>query len=586
MLCTGLLWLFGSPLGSAVAQSRLHDLFNRMQQQVAAETTLEDTPEGPMLPSPRIEGMLPLAGADGAGDVQLSQNRNGRISLVVRDASLSRVLALLAQTQHLNIVAANDIDALISITLRDVPLEQALTAILSVANYTWVQRNNIILVTSLDGAANLPADVQGRQIEVFDLDFASAEAVAEAVTNFLSPIGKVTTSKSDPTDNRRTRELVIVEDVPESLARVAAYIHQVDCPPRQVLIEAHILQVTLDDETRNGVDFHALFRVAGATANILSVPSLAAPLPGPGELPTTPEAPAFLATIAGEDLQAVIEMLQKSTDTKSLGSPKLLVLNEQEAVVHVGESIGYQTSITTQTSVNQAPQFLDVGTSLRIVPRITRDCGVLLHVKPEVSTGEFDPVSNAPNKRTTELETDVMLRDGQGMIIGGLIKEGDTTTQQKVPYLGDVKGLGWFFRHSNVKKERDEIIFALIPRIQPYNPQYQAFEQGEIVKAGVPLYDGPLCRSDRPWDPILPDGERVYRPLVPRHLWNRGGPYYSPNSEYIIPPHPLPQQRFYGEPCDAAPLPQSQPFLSDEALPAPPTGGPYQQRGEIITDQE
>ena len=76
---------------------------------------------------------------------------------MVRDASLSRVLAMLAQTQGLNIIAANDIDATISITVRDVSLEDALTAILSVANYTWVRKNNIILITSLVDSANLAA---------------------------------------------------------------------------------------------------------------------------------------------------------------------------------------------------------------------------------------------------------------------------------------------------------------------------------------------------------------------------------------------------------------------------------------------
>ena len=76
------------------------------------------------------------------------------------------------------------------------------------------------------------------------------------------------------------------------------------------------------------------------------------------------------------------------------------------------------------------------------------------------------------------------------MIIGGLIKENDSVVQWKVPYLGDVKGLGWFFRHSEVTKERVEIIVALVPRIQPYDAEWQAFEQGELVKAGVPLFHG------------------------------------------------------------------------------------------------
>ena len=151
--------------------------------QAAAESTddagafTEDTetlpqPSSPSS-SPRVEGTLPMAGWD--ADVDISPGRNGRIDrLVVRDASLSSVLALLAQTYHLNIVASNDIDAVISITLRDVALKEALTAILSVANYTWVERDGIILITSMTDSGQLPAEVQGRRIQVFELDFASA----------------------------------------------------------------------------------------------------------------------------------------------------------------------------------------------------------------------------------------------------------------------------------------------------------------------------------------------------------------------------------------------------------------------------
>jgi type IV pilus assembly protein PilQ len=597
------LLIVGMLVGNACAQTPLQELFNRVQQRneateeqtsesgpfaddrQAAETSNESDnvghpmmlPTGEALPPPRVEGMVPLAGGNETGDVHLSQRNNGLISLTVRDASLSRVLAMLAQTQHLNIVAANDLDAMISITLRDVPIEQALTAILSVANYTWVRQNNIILVTSMADANNLPADVQGRQIQVFDLDFASANEVATSVTNFLSPLGRVTTSTSDATDNRRTRELVIVEDVPESLARIAEYIRQIDCPPRQVMIEAHVLQVNLEDETRNGVDFHALFRLAGANANILSVPSLAHPLPSPGEAITTPSAPAFLAAVAGTDLQAIIELLQRTTDSKSLGSPKVLVLNGQEAHIQVGDTIYYSQTTTTETSSQQGAASVETGVILRITPRITRDCRVLLRVEPQVSSaqGERPSENLPPDISRIELHSDVMLRDGEGMIIGGLIRETDRTQQQKVPYLGNLRGVGWMFRRTEVTKERAEIIFALIPRILPYDQQYQEFEQGELVKAGVPLYEGPLCRTDRPWDPVLPDGKRVYRPLIPRPGRGYWHSDYGSNREYVISPYPLPQQKFYAPACEP-PIPAqvpTQPFLSDEALPAPPTGG-------------
>lgn len=551
---------------SAIGQSHLRMAFAEAQaDQPFADDREIQTNAAPIerLPPPQLRDSIPLAG--GPGDVQLADPENdGRIQLVVRDASLSSVLALLAQTYNLNIVAANDIDAIISISLFDVPIEEAMSAILAVANYTWVKRDNIILITSLTNASNLPADVQGRQIQVFDLDFVSATTVAESVTNFLSPIGKITLAESDPMDNRLTQERVVVEDTPESLARIAAFICQVDRPPRQVQIEAHVLQVNLDDTCRCGVNLDQLIRISGSNLNLSTI-----------GLANSDAPQAFLATLEGGDLGGVIEALQTTTDSKTLGSPKLLVLNEQQARIQVGRQLGFRVTTTTETSTMEGVQFLDVGVVLTIIPRITRDGRVLLHVKPEVSKGEVNPETGLPEEETSELETDIMLEDGQGMIIGGLIQETDSTKQSKVPYLGDVRGIGWLFRRSEITKQRAEVIVALVPRIQPYDAEWQEFEQGEIVRATVPLFEGPLKRTYRPWEPILPDGKRVYKPLVPRKkMHGFTGPYSNVTSDYLVTPYPLPRQNFYGDHCQPEePLsnlkhPQRA-FLSEETLPLP-----------------
>jgi type II secretory pathway component GspD/PulD (secretin) len=422
-------------------------------------TPADDSAE--MLPVPAMAGSVPLAGSDASKGLQLTKNDKGLVTLIVRDKSLSQVLALIAQTQDLNIVASNDIDAMISITLRDVPIEEAMTAILSVANYTWVKRNNIIMITSLSDAANLSPDVQGREVQVFDLDFVSATVVADTITKFLSPVGKVTVGSSNPRDNKLTQERVVVEDLPDSLARIADYISQIDQPPRQVLIETHVLQINLDDTNTCGVDLNALglksvIDSSGAVASV--VPKL-----GTNGLASAAATPAFVAKLGSNDLGAVIEILQKTTDAKTLGSPKLLVLNEQEARIQVGETIYFAQTTTTQTSTQQGAGSVETGVILRIRPRITRDGRVLLHVSPEVSTQDGDRTSPdiPPNILKTTLETDVMLNDNQGMVIGGLINEVDQTNQSKIPYLGNVRGVGFLFRRSVVEKKRQELIVAL-----------------------------------------------------------------------------------------------------------------------------
>ena len=133
---------------------------------------------------------------------------------------------------------------------------------------------------------------------------------------------------------------------------------------------------------------------------------------------------------------------------------------------------------------------------------------------------------------------------------------------------------------------------TLIPRIQPYDCEYQSYEQGELVRAGVPLFNGALVRNYRPWDAILPDGKRVYKPLIPpkKKYMRRPDDFRELTSEYVIPPQPLPQQRFCDEGCRTGESLRSlrhpeEAFLSEEGLPAPEEATTHDTDPEIISDQ-
>jgi len=202
-----------------------------------------------------------------------------------------------------------------------------------------------------------------------------------------------------------------------------------------------------------------------------------------------------------------------------------------------------------------------------------------------------NPETGLPESQTAELETDVMLNDGQGMIIGGLIKENDSVQQSKIPYLGNMRAVGWLFRRSEVTKERVEIIVALVPHVQPYDCKYQAYEQGEVVRAGVPLFHGALCRTDRPWDPILPDGKRVKYPVVPEYRRHPTGYFHEMDGRYSIPPYPLPEQHFCSDTgeCENSGWQSTgdvaDPVEPDIELPLPADTDAKSTGGHFISDQ-
>lgn len=531
-----------------------------------------------VLPGPGERVVVPLTRIGTPGEVRYEEHGE-LISLVVRDASLSYVLGLLAERRGLNIVAANPIDTTVSITLFDKTVEDALTAILSVENYTWTSHNGVIYVTPISQATSLPPELQGRSIQVFPLDYVSALTMQEAVQSFLSPVGSVFISQSDPTNNRLTQEVLVVEDLPHSLERIAAFVHQMDRPPRQVLIEAHILRVELSDDRAHGVNFEHLFNVMG---NNVSLRTVANPIQLPGAQTISASAPtAFFATVSGGNLTALVELMKTTNDVKTLASPRLLVINEQQARLQVGEQLGYRVTTTTETSTLESVNFLDVGVILEITPRITRDNRILLKVRPEVSGGQVNPDTGLPDSETSHLETNVLLDDGYGIVIGGLIQESDSVIQSKIPYLGDLYLIGELFQREEVMKERSEIVVVLIPRIFPYSYDYAAYEDGNVIRSETDLFEGPLLRKDRPWLPKLPDAmtnPRVLRlppigkdyPYPAVRLESAATP--QPQRDFPVPQRPGPAVPWGTVPADEA---------FDASLP-PHAPSPYESTGPAV----
>jgi hypothetical protein len=226
---------------------------------------------------------------------------------------------------------------------------------------------------------------------------------------------------------------------------------------------------------------------------------------GSGLLPKINPAGAFLFTFNGTHLDNIVEALRTQSAAKTLASPKVMVLNGQEARIQIGQQLGYRITTTTETSTMESVNFLDVGVVLKVNPRISADNQVLMHVKPEVSKGQVKESTGLPDSDTTQVETDVMLADGRGMVIGGLIDEKDVEEQQKVPVLGDLWLVGRIFQRRTVTRQRREIIICLVPRIVPDQLGCDDRHAMEVMRAETPLVTEDLQRYPRPWEAQLPD---------------------------------------------------------------------------------
>ena len=452
---------------------------------------------GTFLATPDNEQLhLKMSAANQDGKIDLHSD-NETISLTAQDALLSSVISMLAEQMNLNLVTSQMGDERINVALTNVTLQDAMELVLPLHGYTFIVQSNVLIVSKMSKDQSIHPSLQGKEIRVFDLNYTSGVEVLRVVSNLLSPVGSAYINEARPDNTRQTHEQIIVEDVPTYMYRIQDYLAQCDTPPRQVRVEAHILQVTLRDNCRHGVDFDQLLRMANSNVQLQSTGFL------------SNSTPATLLRINGTDLTSVVDLLKSTTDAKTLASPKVTVLNGQKSRMQVGGEIGYLLTTTTQTSSLQSVNFLEFGVILTVTPVITQEGNILMQVLPQVSTGRINAATNLPESETTEIETTVMLRDGEAMILGGLIKETDTESQSKVPILGDMWMIGRLFQRRSVLLERNEVIITLLPRIVSECGPLDGQEQCQIDQGTTPLMHGPLLRNNRTqWEPQLPDASR------------------------------------------------------------------------------
>jgi hypothetical protein len=216
---------------------------------------------------------------------------------------------------------------------------------------------------------------------------------------------------------------------------------------------------------------------------------------------------AFFAKVGGGNLESLVECLKTTQNVKTLASPRILVCDGQEANIQVGEQLGYKVTTTTETSTMQDVRFLNVGVILTVTPHIGRDDRVWMKVLPKVSTGQINPKTELPEEKTSQVTSQVLLDNGQGIVIGGLIQEKDSTNVQKLPFLGDIWLAGILFQRRKVEKFRTETIVALVPHIQPYDGGVAEREREELARCQTPLLNQTNCLEpvSRPWEPVPPD---------------------------------------------------------------------------------
>lgn len=437
----------------------------------------------------------------------------GTVTLNVVELPLATVLRVLSLETNRNIITTPSVAGTVTASLHNVTFEEALDAILLANNATYRAEGKFIYVYTKQELADLIASENPPQSRVFRLSYVAAADLEPAIKPLLSPLGSVTVST--PPEEGLTAdkeqaggvslagaEYIVVRDRPESIEAVAALIRELDVRPRQVLIEATILSAQLNEENALGVDFSV---VGGVDLQLLGTTSRGVQDATLGNLPADRFEQFNASAVSGfttnipdggirvgiikDNVALFIQALEQVTDTVVIANPKVLALNKQKGQVLVGRRDGYLTTTVTETQAIQTVEYLETGTNLVFRPFIGDDGFIRMEVHPQDSIGGLT-ADNLPFEQTAEVTTNVMIKDGQTILIGGLFRESDSDTRSQIPLLGDIPMLGTIFKSRNDNVVRQEVIILLtvhvVRDLDAYAQQsWEQYQDVERVRVGA-----------------------------------------------------------------------------------------------------
>ncbi|MFC3814801.1 type IV pilus secretin PilQ [Lysobacter sp. GCM10012299] len=490
--------------------------FESMAYQTGREYIVEIVPR-----TGAATGRAVGATVDGKPAAPSGRAYSGRpVTFNFQDVPVRTVLQLIAEESGLNVVAADTVSGNVTLRLMNVPWDQALDIVLQAKGLDKRRSGNVVWVAPQPEIAKYEQDKEDARIaidnrvdlvtEYVQINYHNAAQIFKALTEakgigggsgggsagtnqdsgFLSARGRIVADE-------RTNTLMI-SDIPKKITQMKELIHVIDRPVDQVLIEARVVIAT-DTFAR---DLGAKFGISGASgkagdrssvgfggntdasaANAASradavqngsnafdvTRSLMSNLPAASV--TNPSALALSILNAGYLLDVELSAMQEEGRGEVISNPRIVTSNQREAVIRQGQEVGYVT-ISPQQGGNSIPipnvQFKDVLLELKVTPTITHDGRVFLNMnvkKDEVEGFTNTSIGQVPQIAKREVNTAVLVQDGQTVVVGGVYEFRDRSDISKVPFLGDVPFLGNLFKRKGRNKDKAELLIMVTPKV-------------------------------------------------------------------------------------------------------------------------
>ena len=382
------------------------------------------------------------------------ETESAQVSLDFEDADIRDVIEIITMASGMNMVIGEDVQAKVTISLKDMPWERALDVILRTYNFTYKKEESLIRIMTFAKVKQEEKDIP-LIIKVIALNFPKAEEMKGTLEDSLSDRGKIKFDK-------RTNSM-IVTDIPTRVEKIEKVIKKLDTRTPQVLIEAMLVDVKLTEDDELGINWK-IFSTHG--------------LPDREDEADYIEQPSAMSTLSGTTIKSVwtqrlgeywveglIQAWTRDAKANILASPKILTLNNETAKIEIKTQVPYtKHTVSTEGGAIESTQFKDVPTILEVTPQITKQGFVSMQLTAQQDVLE-GIVGGEPQIGSRNAKTTVLVKDGETIVIGGLRKAEDTVTITKVPFLGDIPFIGNLFRKKDVQKVNTELVMFVTPHI-------------------------------------------------------------------------------------------------------------------------
>ncbi len=418
-----------------------------------------------------------------APNSKLQTPNSNLVSLDFQDADIVPILRLLGDVSGYNIVVHPDVKGKITMKLMNVPWEQALDVILKTFNLEKVVEKNVIRVATIKAfqderkAVVETKEVFGKaedvETKVFVVNYANVDKVKDSIdkAKVLSPRGSIST-------DTRTRSL-IVKDITSGLNEIKKLIETLDKATPQVLIESRIIEVSTNFSKSLGVEWGLRWtpKMGDQNTNIVgSAPNLPTVGRSPGLInlpatttkivsPTSAITLGYLNAAQTLGLDVRLSAIEAIGKAKLLSTPKIMTLENEQAIIRHGKRIPITTPGATQGTFTTT--YIDANLKITVTPQVAPDGTIFLKIevnKDEPDYTNKDTLGN-PAIDTRSVSTQVLAKDGETVVIGGILKSSESDSGSGVPGISKVPILGWLFKRETKETSSEELLIFITPRI-------------------------------------------------------------------------------------------------------------------------